>query len=127
MQVYVLLASAARGAVVYLVGVGGCGVSGLAHLLLDAGLRVHGSDAVENEEIRQLRKRGAIVHIGHAAENLYAAKPVLVVHSPAVRLDNPELQAAHELKIPIVRRAILLAAFVNRQRGRSEGHTSELQ
>jgi len=116
-QVRELLTSAGRGATVYLVGAGGCGVSGLAHLLLDAGSRVHGSDAVENEEIRQLRARGAVIHISHAAENLRAANPVLVVHSPAVRLENPELQAALELKIPIVRRAILLAAFVNRQRG----------
>lgn len=116
-QVFALLMSAKPGATVYLVGAGGCGVSGLAHLLLDAGFRVHGSDAVENEEIRQLRLRGAVIHIGHAAENLRVAKPFLVVHSPAVRQENPELRAAQELKIPIVRRAMLLAAFVNRHRG----------
>jgi UDP-N-acetylmuramate-alanine ligase len=51
--------AAAPGSTVYLVGVGGCGVSGLAHLLLDAGHRVVGSDAAENEEIRQLRARTA--------------------------------------------------------------------
>ena len=92
-QVNALL-SAAPGSTVYLVGAGGCGVSGLAHLLLDSGFCVHGSDAVENEEIRQLRARGAVIHIGHVAENLRAAGPVLVVHSPAVRAENPELQAA---------------------------------
>jgi UDP-N-acetylmuramate--alanine ligase len=116
-QIKTLLAQAGPGATVYLVGAGGCGVSGLAHLLLDGGFRVHGSDAAENEEIRQLRARGAVIHIGHAAEQLRAAKPVLVVHSPAVRADNPELQLARELDLPIVRRALLLAAFVNSQRG----------
>jgi UDP-N-acetylmuramate--alanine ligase len=116
-QVSALLAGAGRGSTVYLVGIGGCGVSGLAHLLLDAGHRVVGSDLVENEEIRQLRARGAEVHLGHRAENLRAAQPALVVHSPAVRAENPELQAARELNLPVVRRAVLLAAFVHRQRG----------
>ena len=111
------LLNAARGATVYLVGAGGCGMSGLAHLLLDAGHRVVGSDAAENEEIRQLRARGAHIHLGHCAVQLREAQPVLVVYSPAVGADNPELQAAQELNLPIVRRAILLAAFVNCQRG----------
>lgn len=112
-----LLGRAGRGATVYLVGVGGCGVSGLAHLLLDAGFRVVGSDLVENEEIYQLRARGVQVHMGHAGENLRAANPFLVVHTPAVRPENPELRAARELNLPIIRRAILLAALVNQQRG----------
>ena len=116
-QVSTLLKSAGHGSTVYLVGVGGCGVSGLAHLLLDAGHRVVGSDLVENEEVRQLRARGAEIFLGHADENLRAAQPVLVVHSPAVRADNPELQVARELNLPVIRRAILLAAFVNEQRG----------
>ncbi len=116
-QVSTLLKGAGRGSTVYLIGIGGCGVSGLAHLLLDAGHRVVGSDLVENEEIRQLRARGAEIFLGHDGANLRAAQPVLVVHSPAVRADNPELQAARELNLPVVRRAILLAAFVNEQRG----------
>ncbi len=116
-QIQMLLTKAGRGAVVYLVGAGGCGVSGLGHLLLDAGFAVHGSDAVENEEVRQLRARGAVIHIGHNAEQLCAAQPILVIYSPAVRADNAELQLAQELNIPIARRAILLAAFVNSQRG----------
>jgi UDP-N-acetylmuramate--L-alanine ligase/UDP-N-acetylenolpyruvoylglucosamine reductase len=116
-QVSALLSNAGRSSTVYLVGIGGCGMSGLAHLLLDSGHRVLGSDLVENEEIRQLRARGAEIHIGHRSEQLRAGNPMLVVYSPAVRADNPELEAAQELKIPIVRRAILLAAFINRQRG----------
>ncbi|HEY0551035.1 MAG TPA: UDP-N-acetylmuramate--L-alanine ligase [Verrucomicrobiae bacterium] len=116
-QINALLGRAGRGSTVYLAGIGGCGVSGLAHLLIDAGHRVAGSDLAENEEIRQLRARGAEIHIGHCAEQVRAAKPVLLVHSPAVRADNPELCAAREMNLPVVRRAFLLAALVNRQRG----------
>ncbi|MEO8428299.1 MAG: UDP-N-acetylmuramate--L-alanine ligase [Verrucomicrobiota bacterium] len=105
------------GAVVYLVGAGGCGMSGLGHLLIDLGHRVVGSDLVVNEETRQLRARGAEIHSSHAADQLRAAEPALVVYTSAVRWDNPELQAAEKLRIPIVRRAVLLAALQNRQRG----------
>ena len=105
------------GAIVYLVGAGGCGMSGLGHLLIDLGHRVVGSDLVVNEETRQLRARGAEIHPAHAAEQLHAARPALVVYTSAVRWDNPELQAAEKLRIPIVRRAVLLAALQNRQRG----------
>ena len=58
-QVHALLASSGREAVVYLIGAGGCGMSGLGHLLLDLGHRVAGSDLVLNEEVRQLNARGA--------------------------------------------------------------------
>jgi UDP-N-acetylmuramate--alanine ligase len=105
------------GATVHLVGAGGCGMSGLAHLLLDAGHRVVGSDVAANEEIAQLRERGAMVHMGHRAEQVEAARPVLVVYSSAIRADNPEIVAAEQLAIPAVRRAVLLAAFMHRQRG----------
>ena len=54
-----LLRNAEPGSTVYLVGAGGCGMSGLAHLLLDIGIRVAGSDLLLNEHIEQLRKRGA--------------------------------------------------------------------
>jgi UDP-N-acetylmuramate-alanine ligase len=116
-QINALLGHAGRGSTVYLAGIGGCGVSGLAHLLLDAGHRVVGSDLVENEEIRQLRGRGAEIHLGHCAQQVRAAKPVLLVHSPAIRADNPELCSAREMNLPVVRRAFLLAALVNSQRG----------
>ena len=108
-QVSNLLQSAPARSVVYLIGAGGCGMSGLGHLLLDLGHTVAGSDLTLNEEITQLRARGATVHIGHAAEQLRAAGPVLTVYSAAIRANNPELQAAMELKVPIVRRATLLA------------------
>ena len=88
------LTEATPGAPVYLVGIGGCRMSGLAHLLLDAGFAVHGSDLQENVEVRQLRERGAEIFIGHAPEQLINARPGLVVYSSAIRTDNPELAAA---------------------------------
>src|SRR5205814_5401281 len=69
-----------------------------------------------SEEIRQLRSRGAMIHLSHDAAHLRAARPVLVVYSSAVRSNNPELLAARELKVPITRRATLLAALAQRQR-----------
>src|SRR5213075_2742213 len=107
-QVSGLLQASPAASVIYLIGAGGCGMSGLGHLLLDLGHTVAGSDLALNEEIRRLRSRGATVHLGHAAEQLRAARPVLAVYSSAIRSSNPELLAAAELNIPIVHRATLL-------------------
>ena len=112
-----LLEAAGPGTVVHLIGVGGCGMSGLGHLLLDLGHRVTGSDLQANEETAQLQARGAEIFSGHAAAQLRAARPVLVVYSSAIRTGNPELRAALKMKIPVVRRAVLLAALLGRQRG----------
>jgi len=111
------LANGATGEVVYLVGIGGCGMSGLAHLLLDFGCQVFGSDLQINAEIHQLRERGAIIYEGHAPERLRVAEPSLVAYSSAVRRDNPELALAEQLEIPVVRRAALLAILVQQRRG----------
>lgn len=92
-------------------------MSGLGHLLLDLGFRVQGSDMILNDEIRQLRQRGAEIYVGHRSEQIQAAPPVLVAYSSAIRSDNPELRAARDLQIPVARRAMLLAALVHRQRG----------
>ncbi len=117
LQVSDLLQAAEAGGCVYLIGAGGCGMSGLGHLLLDLGYSVAGSDLILNEEILQLRARGALIHTGHEAGQLCAAQPVLVVFSSAIRSDNPEGLAARELKVPLVRRGTLLAALLQRQRG----------
>ena len=114
-EVAALLQKAGPGSLVHLVGAGGCGMSALGHLLLDLGHSVTGTDLVESEEIRQLQRRGARTQCRHAAALVRAGRPVLVVHSSAVRPDNPELQAARDLGIPTVRRAALLAALVGRQ------------
>ena len=110
------LADAQVGASVYLVGIGGCGMSGLAHLLLDAGFAVHGSDLLKSDGVRQLRERNAQIFIGHAPEQLCNAQPGLVVYSSAIRTDNPELAAAEQQNLPVARRAVLLAALADRKR-----------
>src|SRR3954468_7406726 len=95
-QVDQLLRKAGPGATVYLVGAGGCGMSGLGHLLVDLHFRVVGSDLTISEETRHLEARGARIHLGHAAEQI-APGTALVTYSSAVRLDNPELLAASKL------------------------------
>jgi UDP-N-acetylmuramate--alanine ligase len=101
---------------VWFVGIGGCGMSALAHVMLDLGHQVHGSDQAENADTAALRARGAVIHAGHAAANVLQARPGLVVYTPAIRRENPELAAAGQLAVPIVRRAMLLAALLRRQR-----------
>ena len=110
-QVRELLASLAAGDLIYLVGIGGCGMSGLANLFLDLGFQVAGSDRHANSEIQELRHRGAGIQIGHAEENLAGLKPALVVFTPAVAQDNPELQFAVQHNWPLARRAMTLAAL----------------
>ena len=115
-QVEQWLAAVPPKASVCLVGAGGCGMSGLAHLLLDLDLTVQGSDLRDHAGLRLLRERGAVLHEGHASEQLRAAQPDLVVYSSAIRMDNPELALAQQLGIPLVRRAVLLAALAHKSR-----------
>jgi UDP-N-acetylmuramate--alanine ligase len=116
-QVNGILDTKGPGATLYLVGAGGCGMSGLGHLFLDLGYRVAGSDLVSNPEVLQLLARGALIHTGHLAEQVKTARPFLVVYSSAIRPDNPELLAAQQLQIPVIRRGVALAALLRRQRG----------
>ncbi len=91
---------------IHVIGIGGAGLSGITEILLDLGFNVTGSDIRRSETTEQLRARGATVHYGHAAANLNGAD--VVVKSPAIPLDNPELLAARTQKIPIVRGAEML-------------------
>jgi UDP-N-acetylmuramate--alanine ligase len=116
-QVSSLLESSAPGAGVYLVGIGGCGMSGLGHLLLDLGYKISGSDLAMNEEAEQLRSRGGQIFVGHDGAQVRSAPPALVIYSSAIRPDNPELLAAQEMGIPLARRGVVLAALARRQRG----------
>jgi UDP-N-acetylmuramate--alanine ligase len=112
-----LLSSASPGASVYLIGAGGCGMSALAHLLIDLGFKVSGSDIAPSEEVSRLQARGARIYAKHEAVQISESAPVLVVYSSAIRRDNLELEAAEQQKLPIVRRAILLSALLRRQQG----------
>ena len=97
---------------VHLVGIGGCGMSGLARLLLQQGHRVSGSDVLPNGTTKELHKLGAKIHSGHAGKNV-SKDTELVVYTSAVNGENIELQAADELKIPRLRRGLLLSALMN--------------
>jgi UDP-N-acetylmuramate--alanine ligase len=95
---------------VHFVGIGGIGMSGIAEVLLSLGYRVQGSDVAESANVERLRAKGIPVAIGHRAEVLGGAA-VLVVSS-AIKRDNPELVAAREKGLPIVRRAEMLAELM---------------
>ncbi len=95
---------------IHFVGIGGIGMSGIAEVLLNLGYLVQGSDVAENANVVRLRGKGAIVRIGHDAGNLGAAQVVVV--SSAIKRDNPELAAARQLRLPVVRRAEMLAELM---------------
>jgi len=92
---------------IHFIGIGGIGVSGVAHLALKAGVRVSGSDQKESSVTRSLRKAGAAVFLGHREENITGAD--LVVYSSAIKPDNPEMVAARTQRIPIKKRAEFLS------------------
>jgi len=95
---------------VHFIGIGGIGVSGIAHLVLKQGEVVSGSDIKESAITRKLMDSGARVFIGHKPQNLEGAD--LVVYSSAIRADNPEVSAARAASIPIMRRAEFLSELM---------------
>lgn len=95
---------------IHMVGIGGSGMSGIAEVLLNLGYEVSGSDLRDSPAVARLRTLGATVHRGHAAENLTDAD--VVVASSAVGTDNPEVEAAHARRIPVIPRAEMLAELM---------------
>ena len=95
---------------VHFVGIGGIGMSGIAEVLVNLGYTVQGSDQAEGANVKRLRELGVTIAIGHAAENLGGARVVVV--SSAIRRDNPELVAARAQRLPVVRRAEMLAELM---------------
>src|SRR5918993_2731431 len=95
---------------IHFVGIGGIGMSGIAEVLHNLGYRVQGSDIAEGYNVARVREAGIPVSVGHDAENLGDAQVVVV--STAVGRDNPEVQAARQKLIPVVRRAEMLAELM---------------
>jgi UDP-N-acetylmuramate--alanine ligase len=95
---------------IHFVGIGGIGMSGIAEILNNLGYSVQGSDLSENANVKRLRDLGIAVSIGQAAENLATAEVVVI--SSAVKPDNPEVVAARERHVPVVRRAEMLAELM---------------
>lgn len=99
----------------HLVGIGGAGMSGIARLLLAAGVRVSGSDLKDSPGLAALREAGATVFVGHRAEQV--GRPDVVVASSAIPPNNPELRAAREAGVPVWSRAQVLAGLMRGRRG----------
>ena len=96
--------------IIHFVGIGGIGMSGIAEVMRNLGYTVQGSDIAEGPSVERLRARGIKVAIGHAAANVEGV--AVVVTSTAVRRTNPEVAAALEARIPVVRRAEMLAELM---------------
>jgi UDP-N-acetylmuramate--alanine ligase len=95
---------------IHFVGIGGIGMSGIAEVLCNLGYTVQGSDAAEGANVTRLRDKGVKISVGHKAENVDGADVVVV--STAIKRDNPELMAARAQRIPVVRRAEMLAELM---------------
>ncbi|AOG00413.1 UDP-N-acetylmuramate--L-alanine ligase [Blastomonas sp. RAC04] len=95
---------------IHFIGIGGIGMSGIAEVMHNLGYKVQGSDIAEGYVIEGLRKRGIKVMIGHKAENLGDA--AVVVTSTAIKRGNPEVDLALETRVPVVRRAEMLAELM---------------
>tara|TARA_R110002072_G_scaffold9518_2_gene45883 strand:- start:4114 stop:5526 length:1413 start_codon:yes stop_codon:yes gene_type:complete len=95
---------------IHFIGIGGIGMSGIAEVMDNLGYKVQGSDLKESPTIERLRRRGMTVAIGHAPENVEGVS--VVVTSTAVKRTNPEVEYALENRIPVVRRAEMLAELM---------------
>ena len=100
---------------IHFVGIGGIGMCGIAELLLNQGYTITGSDLREGPTIERLRQLGTTVHIGHESGHLGDAD--VIVYSSAIRPDNPELKEAEKRKIPVIRRAEMLAEIMRMKDG----------
>ena len=95
---------------VHFVGIGGIGMSGIAELLINQGFEVSGSDLKNSEIINKLEKNGAKINIGHNSDNV--ADCEVLVYSSAVPKNNSELVFAQNKKIPVIKRAEMLAELI---------------
>ncbi|MDO9452727.1 MAG: UDP-N-acetylmuramate--L-alanine ligase [Stagnimonas sp.] len=95
---------------VHFLGIGGSGMSGIAEVLLNLGYAVSGTDLKASPATQRLQAMGATVFFGHAADNAVGADVIVV--STAVKVGNPELEYAREHRIPVVRRAEMLAELM---------------
>ncbi len=102
---------------IHLIGIGGTGMSAIARVLLESGYTVTGSDRQLSPLAKSLQDAGARVFLGHRPENIQAAAPACVLRSSAVRDDNPEVQAARQAGIPVLKRSDFLGDLMAAKRG----------
>ncbi len=101
--------------VIHFIGIGGCSMSGLAEILLNLGFKITGSDISASETTDKLKKIGIKVFIGHKASNVKDVD--VVVYSAIINKNNPEMQKAEKLNIPVIPRAEILAELLRLKRG----------
>ncbi|AGA64702.1 UDP-N-acetylmuramate--alanine ligase [Liberibacter crescens BT-1] len=106
---------------IHFIGIGGIGMSGIAEVLYNIGYQVQGSDQYENANVKRLREKGINIFIGHKEENLGNSEIVLV--STAIHRNNIECIAARQRKLPIVRRAEMLAELMRFRKSIAVGGT----
>ena len=99
----------------HLMGAGGVGMCGIAEVLMAQGLTVSGCDLVDSERTRRLTELGAEIHLGHEPSHLEGVDALVV--TAAVRRDHPEVAAALERGLPVVRRAEMLAELMRCKKG----------
>ncbi|PMH39784.1 UDP-N-acetylmuramate--L-alanine ligase [Vibrio sp. 10N.286.49.B3] len=114
-QIRAMIPEMRRVKCIHFVGIGGAGMSGIAEVLLNEGYQISGSDLSANPVTERLTNRGATIFFGHQASNVEQASVVVV--STAIAEDNAELVAARELRIPVVRRAEMLAELMRFRHG----------
>jgi UDP-N-acetylmuramate--alanine ligase len=100
---------------IHFIGIGGAGMGGIAEVLANEGYQISGSDIANNAVTQRLNELGATIFIGHEANHVAGASVVVV--STAIHSDNPEVIAARELRIPVVRRAEMLAELMRYRHG----------
>ncbi|MBD2814135.1 UDP-N-acetylmuramate--L-alanine ligase [Xenorhabdus sp. Flor] len=100
---------------IHFVGIGGAGMGGIAEVLANEGYQISGSDLAPNPVTQQLIALGATIYFNHRAENVRNAS--VVVASTAIPADNPEIIAAREARIPVIRRAEMLAELMRYRHG----------
>ncbi|SIP72353.1 UDP-N-acetylmuramate--L-alanine ligase [Xenorhabdus innexi] len=100
---------------IHFVGIGGAGMGGIAEVLANEGYQISGSDLAPNPVTQQLITLGATIYFNHRAENVRNAS--VVVASTAIPADNPEIIAAREARIPVIRRAEMLAELMRYRHG----------
>ncbi|EGT3588122.1 UDP-N-acetylmuramate--L-alanine ligase [Proteus mirabilis] len=100
---------------IHFVGIGGAGMGGIAEVLANEGYAISGSDLAPNVVTQQLVALGATIYFNHRPENICDASVVVV--STAISADNPEIIAAREARIPVIRRAEMLAELMRYRHG----------
>lgn len=100
---------------IHFVGIGGIGMSGIAEVLLTLGYGVSGSDLREGPVTQRLKELGALIFVGHRAENVQGAQ--VVVTSSAINKQNPEVEEAHRLHLPVIQRAEMLSELMRLKYG----------